>query len=66
MDKVYCINCEYLSGDEAAIWLCDYPENIEYQDCWFKRIKNNKREPNRINKDNNCKWYKDKHGTRFT
>ena len=60
MSKIYCKNCKYISGDKTVIWLCNYPGNIEYRDNWLERRMNHKQMPMKMNKDNNCKWFKNK------
>jgi len=67
--KVYCQQCKYIrivrkntTFGGCPPCVCKHPDNLieSFEDRWYCRIYNNrhKQEPNEINKNNGCKWYK--------
>ena len=60
--KIYCMNCRYflhhyspISG--KLIERCDYKLNIKYIDYPTFRESIQIKNPNKINKHNDCGWY---------
>jgi hypothetical protein len=64
-EKVYCIDCrnfrayDYSYG-EYFVYECHADENTKYRDSWLKRTFIYPMRPKKINKHNDCKWYKSK------
>lgn len=64
--KVYCENCTYLLTTED-IYGCNAPDNVERKakSTWLKEITTSlkrDREPDIINRNNDCKWYSGRGG----
>ena len=57
--KVYCKECKYLKSlcNEGLMYYCCHPENIIVVDSWLGTYNKYKREPSKINKNNDCKWF---------
>ena len=58
--KIYCINCEFLRGLYNSEHQCLAPENLQYRANWLKVTEEPKKEPQAINKHNDCQWFKEK------
>ena len=59
MEKVYCSNCEYL-GETAREYKCIHSQNTKAKDTWLKVIYGYMVSPHKLNKHNDCSWYKNK------
>ena len=62
-EKVYCNECYYLESYRPPFgnysYTCLYSENIKRKNNWLGEEASVKK-PKDINKNNNCKWFKNK------
>jgi len=60
MLKTYCRSCVYYRqpNGHGTYANCSHPENVEIKDTWLEAREDYKRQPDSINKENDCKWYK--------
>ena len=62
--EVYCKECKFY---EEASWAdednwgcqskCNHPQNLTEKRTWFSKTWVNKLKPNKMNKDNQCRWH---------
>ena len=61
--KVFCSRCRFLVGKGAEEYFCNHADNSKLaDDSWFSPDTVGVKHPSDINKKNNCKWYRAKHG----
>jgi len=62
MDKIYCFNCKYLKSENrykaSALHNCEYPDNLIKVASWLSEQIVYQVSPKKLNKDNDCKWFK--------
>lgn len=60
MRKSYCRSCVYYKGPEGhgTYGKCANPENIRLKDTWLEEREECVREPDALNRHNDCHWYK--------
>jgi hypothetical protein len=58
--KVYCEDCKHLVDVNHITYYCHAPENCVSRDTWLGIEYKYPLRPRKINKKNNCTWYKEK------
>ena len=63
MNKVYCKNCQYFKCKpvymENPKYSCLHPSNEKTRDTWYDILYSYPLKPKKINKNNDCSWYKE-------
>ena len=57
MALIFCIKCMFLKDKERE---CENPENLELRRDWYNEYFKSKEKPSKINKNNDCVWFKEK------
>lgn len=61
--KVYCDNCEHLYQEPTKVFYeCHNKKNEIVKDNWFNKQRYREKKPSELNKNNDCKWYKESEG----
>jgi hypothetical protein len=54
-EKVYCKDCIYFI---LRPYRCAHPGNTTYRDTYYGKVYYYTEYPNKLNKNNDCKWFK--------
>ena len=61
MNKIFCQKCRFLLTRNIHMEMeyeCHHPNNRKQKDIWLRKTVSYKKEPQKINKNNNCVWFK--------
>lgn len=62
MELVFCSRCKYCTNSgcisDPGRDYCEHPNNKINKHNWYQKWFKTMRHPKRINKYNNCNWYK--------
>jgi len=58
MENVFCKGCKHFYSRMAHKGtFCEHPNNLTMKHDWHTEWKSYIRQPSKINKNNNCKWF---------
>ena len=64
MNKIYCVNCKYLTRPPGGQFNCEHPNNTEVRSSWYEShrvlVRTLRNTPDMKNRYNDCNLYKPK------